>query len=194
MAAALQLVVGLGNPGRKYAETRHNAGFRFVDRLADSARREFRAESRFHGQVALLDSGVRVLKPSTYMNESGRAVRAALDYFGTPVEELLVVYDEIDLPPGTIRLKHGGGHGGHNGLRDIVECLGQGGFTRLRIGVGHPGHKDLVISYVLNRADAGEQAQIDDAIGRGLDVMPLLLAGELQKATQQLHSEQSDKP
>ena len=191
-----KLLVGLGNPGQKYSETRHNAGFWFVDRLAAAQDLGFRREAKFHGETATLrfpGHDCRVLKPTTYMNESGRAVQAAMHFYGLTPAELLVVHDEIDLPPGVARLKRGGGHGGHNGLRDIVECLGEGGFLRLRLGVGHPGNADQVVDYVLDRPRAAERALIDDAIRRALDVMPLVFDGHLQKAMKELHSDASHK-
>jgi PTH1 family peptidyl-tRNA hydrolase len=190
--APLKLIVGLGNPGARYASTRHNAGFWFVDRFAAQHRCDFARQARLHGHMGrLARDGVdcRLFKPDTYMNESGRAVRAVLDYFQIQPRETLIVHDEIDLDPGVVRLKQGGGHGGHNGLRDIMEVLGNGNFSRLRIGVGHPGHKDDVIDYVLRKAGAGEQELIDDAITRALDVMPLVLMGDMEKAMTALHTD-----
>jgi PTH1 family peptidyl-tRNA hydrolase len=187
----LKLIVGLGNPGTRYASTRHNAGFWFVDRFAAQHRCDLARQARLHGHVGRLSvDGVdcRLLKPDTHMNESGRAVRAVLDYFHIQPRETLIVHDEIDLDPGVVRLKQGGGHGGHNGLRDIMAVLGNGDFSRLRIGVGHPGHKDDVIDYVLKKAGAGEQELIDDAIARALEVMPLVIKGDMEKAMTALHS------
>ena len=195
MSALLKLIIGLGNPGSRYAGTRHNAGFWFVDRLAMQQRCDLARQARLYGYLGRLSvDGVdcRLLKPDTYMNESGRAVRAVLDYFRIQPQEALIVHDEIDLEPGVVRLKQGGGHGGHNGLRDIVQVLGNGDFPRLRIGVGHPGHKDDVIDYVLRKAGADEQELIDDAISRALDVMPLVLSGEMEKAMTALHT--NNKP
>lgn len=195
MPVPLKLIVGLGNPGARYASTRHNAGFWFVDRLAMQQRCDLARQARLYGYLGRLSvDGVdcRLLKPDTYMNESGRAVRAVLDYFRIQPQEALIVHDEIDLEPGVVRLKQGGGHGGHNGLRDIVQVLGNGDFPRLRIGVGHPGHKDDVIDYVLRKAGADEQELIDDAISRALDVMPLVLSGEMEKAMTALHT--NNKP
>ena len=195
MPVPLKLIVGLGNPGARYASTRHNAGFWFVDRLAMQQRCDLARQARLYGYLGRLSvDGVdcRLLKPDTYMNESGRAVRAVLDYFRIQPQEALIVHDEIDLEPGVVRLKQGGGHGGHNGLRDIVQVLGNGDFPRLRIGVGHPGHKDDVIDYVLKKAGADEQELIDDAISRALDVMPLVLSGEMEKAMTALHT--NNKP
>ena len=189
-----KLLVGLGNPGPKYTETRHNAGFWFVDRLAAGHSAGFRREAKFHGETTTLrfpGHACRVLKPSTYMNESGRAVQAAMHFYALKPAELLVVHDEIDLPPGVARLKRGGGHGGHNGLRDILECLGEGGFLRLRLGVGHPGQADQVIDYVLDRPRAAERTLIDEAVARALEAMPLVFDGHIQKAMKELHTDAS---
>lgn len=186
-----KLIVGLGNPGPKYTETRHNAGFWFVDRLAAGHGAVFRREAKFHGETTSLrlpGHECRVLKPATYMNDSGRAVQAMLHFYGLAPADMLVVHDEIDLAPGVARLKRGGGHGGHNGLRDVLECLGEGGFLRLRLGVGHPGNADEVVAYVLDRPSAADHRLIDGAMTRALEVIPLLFGGHLQKAMHQLHS------
>ena len=187
----IRLIVGLGNPGSEYSKTRHNAGFWFVDGLAEEHGIQFAEESRFHGEVCRINSGgidCRLLKPSTYMNESGRAVQSMLDYFKIEATEMLVAHDEIDLDAGTARLKKGGGHGGHNGLRDIIACCGEKNFFRLRLGVGHPGTKDRVTPHVLGRPGNDDQQLIDQAIKNSLGVMPILFDGELQKATSKLHS------
>ena len=188
--APVQLVAGLGNPGPRYTETRHNAGFWFVDALARRHGGAFRPESKFAGETARIRLGDRelwLLKPQTYMNRSGRSVKLLSAFYKVPAEAILVVHDEIDLPPGDVRLKRGGGHGGHNGLRDIMSHLG-GDFLRLRIGVGHPGHKDQVVDYVLQRPSRDDEAQIRQAIDRALDVMPETAAGELERAMHKLHS------
>ncbi|HLB31205.1 MAG TPA: aminoacyl-tRNA hydrolase [Gammaproteobacteria bacterium] len=188
---AIRIIAGLGNPGKDYSGTRHNAGFWFVDRLLAQENGSFSRDARLHCDNAHLRDAtrdIRVIKPLTYMNESGRSISQALNYFKLQPEELLVVHDEVDFPPGIIRLKQGGGHGGHNGLRSIIAHLGTNAFNRLRIGVGHPGHKDLMIGAVLNRPPAAERALIDAAIERGLAQMPLILAGELEKAMNGLHS------
>ena len=195
MPTPLKLIVGLGNPGPKYQTTRHNAGFWFVDRLADSEHCDFARQAKFHGEVARLRSGKAdcwLLKPDTFMNHSGRAVTAMLDYYGIEAAQMMIVHDEIDLEPGVVRLKQGGGHGGHNGLRDIIAATGKKDFIRLRIGVGHPGHKDDVIDYVLRRAGSSEKKAIEAGIEESLSVMPFLFNGELQKAMTALHS--SHKP
>lgn len=183
-------IVGLGNPGPDYARTRHNAGFWLVDRLADAERASFRKEARFHGELAevtLAGGKLLLLKPMTWMNESGRAVQALMAFHKLLPGELLIAHDELDIPPGAARLKLGGGHGGHNGLRDIHEKIGAE-YRRLRIGVGHPGQKELVTPWLTRgRASADDQKLIDEALVASLDVLPLSLT-QWDKATQQLHS------
>jgi len=189
-ATPVQLVVGLGNPGPKYTETRHNAGFWFVDALARQHGGSFRQENKFAGETARITLDGRevwLLKPQTFMNRSGQSVKLLASFYKVPVEAILVVHDEIDLPPGDVRLKRGGGHGGHNGLRDIIAHLGKE-FLRLRVGVGHPGHKDQVVDYVLQRPSRGDEADILRSIDQGLDVMPEVVAGELERAMHALHS------
>ena len=188
----IKLIVGLGNPGPKYTETRHNAGFWFVEALADQCRTRFLPEKKFHGEAARVTMGGRdiwLLKPMTFMNRSGLAVVSLAAFFKIAPQSILVVHDEIDLRPGIARLKSGGGHGGHNGLRDIVAHLGTKEFQRLRIGVGHPGSKRLVVDYVLKRADAQDQQAIETAIDDALRVMPKIAAGEWEKAMHQLHTQ-----
>jgi len=187
----IQLIVGLGNPGPKYESTRHNAGFWFVDEWSRQQGFTFRTEAKFHGETAQCNvSGKdrRVFKPSTYMNRSGQAVAALAGFYRIPLPEILVVHDEIDLPVGTVKLKRGGGHGGHNGLRDLISHLGGKDFYRLRIGVEHPGHRDDVTDYVLQRPSKQDRALIDDAIDDGLAVLPDVLDGEIESAMQKLHS------
>lgn len=196
MPSPLKLIVGLGNPGPKHADTRHNAGFWLIDVLAEQHRAAWTGEAKFHGDTARISAGggeCRLLKPGTYMNRSGRAVQAIGGYYAIEPGEILVVHDEIDLEPGTVRLKQGGGHGGHNGLRDIIEQTGRKDFMRLRIGVGHPGHKDDVIGYVLKKPGAEERLAIMGGIERALEVMPLVMAGELEKAMTKLHTKDSQK-
>jgi PTH1 family peptidyl-tRNA hydrolase len=187
----VRLIVGLGNPGPEYEQTRHNAGFWFVDRLADHHRCRLHHEAKFHadvGRCELKGHDCRLQKPSTFMNRSGGAVAALAGFFRIPRGEILVVHDELDLPPGTARLKKGGGHGGHNGLRDLIAHLGGNDFLRLRIGIGHPGHRDQVIDYVLHRASADERQCIEQAMDQALEVMPLAVCGELERAMHKLHS------
>ncbi len=195
MPALIKLIAGLGNPGQAYSVTRHNAGFWYVDRLVENHRGNFSSEAKFFSELTRLrfdDVDCRLIKPTTFMNESGRAVQAIIDYYKFSPEEILVAHDEIDLDPGIVRLKNGGGHGGHNGVRDIINSIGSNNFLRLRIGVGHPGHRDLVIDSVLSRASAEQQVLIDRAIQQALDVMPLIFNGEFQKAMNELHK--SEKP
>ena len=192
----IRLIVGLGNPGEKYARTRHNAGYWWVDAIADARRSAWKKETKFSGWTAEVEEGGReftLLKPSTYMNESGRSVSALMRFFKVEPGELLVVHDELDLPPGVVKLKRGGGTGGHNGLEDIVDALGTKDFWRLRIGIGHPGDKDLVADYVLDRARRIEQDAIDPAFERSLDLMPRLAAGRLQDAIGWLHTSPEDE-
>jgi PTH1 family peptidyl-tRNA hydrolase len=156
----LKVIVGLGNPGSKYTETRHNAGFWFIEELAREYSVSFRQEKKFHGEVAkisLASKDIWLLKPDTFMNRSGLSVQSLMSFYRITADQLLVAHDEIDLPPGTAKLKTGGGHGGHNGLRDIISQLGTKDFHRLRIGVGHPGSKDQVVDYVLHNASRDDR-------------------------------------
>ena len=188
----LKLIAGLGNPGTDYSATRHNAGFWFVDRLAEKHRIRFAAEKKLSGDLARIKApGIDCLlfKPATYMNNSGRALRAVADYYRIETAQILVVHDEIDLDAGVVRLKQGGGHGGHKGLRDISEKLGNTDYLRLRIGVSHPGEKTRVLSHVLGRPGSGDTELIDSALQRGLEILPLLYDGELDKAMTCLHTQ-----
>lgn len=187
----IRLIVGLGNPGREYDFTRHNAGFWWVDALAQQYSWSFRAENKFHGLVArgrLEGHELFLLKPQTFMNVSGRAVGALAQFYQIEPGQILVVHDELDLPPGGIKLKFGGGHGGHNGLKDIFSHLGTREFWRLRIGIGHPGERAAVVNYVLNAPRAEENGLIEHAVQRGLQVAPLVFAGKLEAAMLKLHS------
>ena len=189
--AGLKLIVGFGNPGPEHADDRHNAGFRWLDALAASQRITLRPDAKLHGSAAQVELGgnvVRLLKPSTFMNRSGLAVGAALRYFKIEPEEMLVAHDELDLSPGVARLKFDGGHGGQNGLRDTIEVLGHGRFHRLRIGIGHPGHKDRVTPWVLGRAARDDDRAIGYAIDDALAVLPLALAGNFNEAMKRLHT------
>ena len=187
----LRLIVGLGNPGTDYLRTRHNAGFWFADALAQRTDGALRSNGKLHGeacQIRVADEQVWLLKPSTFMNKSGLAVASALRFFKLEPEQCLVVHDDLDLPPGTARLKFDGGHGGQNGLRDIIQHVGQGGFHRLRIGIGHPGHRDGVLSWVLGRPSATDEDAIVGAVARSLDVLPLAVAGDFNEAMKRLHT------
>ncbi|MFO1415536.1 MAG: aminoacyl-tRNA hydrolase [Burkholderiales bacterium] len=198
MAAPLRLVVGLGNPGREYVKTRHNAGFWYVDALAGRLSAAFTHEAKFAGEIAKAGD-VRLAKPMTYMNLSGRCVASVAKFFGIGADEILVVHDELDLKPGEAKVKFGGGHAGHNGLRDIQAQLGTPQFWRLRLGIGHPRDSELtqqeVVDYVLKPPRAEELSGIEAAIGRGLDAWPALSAGEMERAMMGLHTkEKSPKP
>jgi len=196
---AIKLIVGLGNPGPEHESDRHNAGFWFVDRVAASSGVTLRAESRFSariGRTVLAGESVWLLQPTTWMNLSGRAVVALTHFHRFDPSSVLVAHDELDLAPGVVRLKNGGGSGGHNGLKDTTAALGSDGYWRLRIGIGHPrqlynGHKD-VKDFVLERPPRDQQAAIDSAIERALEVLPHLVTGAMQRATQRLHT--SDDP
>ncbi|KAA9132460.1 aminoacyl-tRNA hydrolase [Marinihelvus fidelis] len=193
----MHLVVGLGNPGPKYTETRHNAGFWFLDELLGGSAAGLRTVSRLQAEVLRTrwrEHDLILARPTTFMNHSGQPVRALLDYYDIPVTRLLVAYDELDLDPGVARLKSGGGHGGHNGLRDICRHLGDPGFTRLRLGIGHPGHRDAVTGYVLGRPGRDDRCAIDNAISRSIDVLPLVLDGRLQNAMTALHTSAEPAP
>jgi PTH1 family peptidyl-tRNA hydrolase len=191
MSEPIKLIVGLGNPGREYEATRHNAGFWWVDELARSHNVNFKADSKFHGLVAkanLHGHEVHLLKPQTFMNVSGRSVGAVAQFYKIEPAQILVVHDELDLPPGSAKLKLGGGHGGHNGLKDIIAHLGTKEFWRLRIGIGHPGERDQVVNYVLNAPRKEEQVLIEEAMQRGQDVAALIVEGKLEAAMLKLHS------
>lgn len=187
----MKLVVGLGNPGRKYQATRHNAGFWWVERLAETCSVSLRAEARFHGLTARLAApyaGTWLLLPETFMNNSGRAVAALASFYRIEAQDVLVVHDELDLPPGTVKLKKGGGAGGHNGVSDIAAQLGAKDFWRLRLGIGHPGVRDEVIDYVLCSPRAEERQAIDDAIERSLEIWPMLAENKMEAAMHKLHT------
>ncbi len=183
MQAALRLIVGLGNPGAEYAETRHNAGFWFCERLARELGINFGKESRYHGWVAnAREAGVWLLMPATYMNESGRAVQALAHFYRIAPAEMLVVHDELDLPPGRSQLRFGGGLGGHNGLKDVTAHLGTQDYWRLRIGIGHPGDRNEVVSYVLRPPRQEEGEEIGAALDRALLAWPALAEGDFSGA------------
>lgn len=189
--AALRLLVGLGNPGAEHLRTRHNAGFWFIDALAQREGARFGLESKLHSETAKVTidgQPLLLLKPTTFMNKSGIAVTSALRYWKIAPEEMLVAHDDLDLPPGAARLKFDGGHGGQNGLRDIFTHLGHGKFHRLRLGIGHPGHKDRVTPWVLGRPGVADEDAILGAVGASLDVLPLVLRGEINEAMKRLHT------
>jgi len=194
----IRLIVGLGNPGQAYEGTRHNAGAFFIAELARRAGATLSTEAKFFGQMAritLADRDLRLLVPSTFMNESGKSVAAAANFFRIPPDEILIAHDELDIPAGQARFKQGGGHGGHNGLRDIIPALGgKQDFHRLRIGIGHPGHASKVSGYVLAKPSAGDRQAIDQIIDEAVDALPLLLNGDAVKAMTRLHSVDTTQP
>jgi PTH1 family peptidyl-tRNA hydrolase len=186
----LKLIVGLGNPGTEYARTRHNAGFRFVDELAARHGALFRSEPRHRAELArarIGDSDLWLLKPMNYMNHSGDPVRSVATFYKVPLQSILVAYDELDFPPGVVRLKLGGGAAGHNGMRDVIAQMGDG-FWRLRIGIGHPGERSQVLDYVLGRPPGADAQLIHEALSAAADVVPVLLAEGAQIAMNHLHS------
>ena len=190
MAAPVTIIAGLGNPEQRYERTLHNAGFWFADALARKYHGEFRYDKKFDAEtcrVRLQGEEVWLVKPQSYMNLSGKPVRGMLDYYQLDVSNLLVAHDEIDLPPGTVRLKQGGGHGGHNGLRDIIRHCGAE-FMRLRLGVGHPGEKSQVTNYVLKRASSDVEAAIEKNIDEAVSIMPVLMDKGLNAAMKDLHT------
>ena len=189
---AIRLIVGLGNPGSEYRGTRHNAGADFVEELARTTGASLREETKFHGlagAITLSGHDLRLLIPATFMNRSGKAVAAMATFYKISPEEILVAHDELDIPAGSARFKRGGGHGGHNGLRDIIPALGNNsGFYRLRIGIGHPGHASRVTGYVLGNPSVEDRIRIDASIGEAIAALPLLLDGDETKAMTRLHS------
>lgn len=192
MSNPIKLIVGLGNPGRDYERTRHNAGADFVTELARRFGASLTSDSRYFGDIArvtIAGRDVRLLIPTTYMNRSGQSVAALAKFFKIEPEEILVAHDELDLKPGTAKLKFAGGHGGHNGLRDIISSMGNSkNFYRLRLGIGHPGNAKQVANYVLKRAPSDEQIAIDQSIHRSADLVETIVHGEFDKAMLKLHS------
>ncbi|RDI48598.1 aminoacyl-tRNA hydrolase [Aquicella lusitana] len=192
MSLPIQLIVGLANPGKEYADTRHNAGGWFVEALAHSDNVTLRLEAKYHGLhgvIQLHNQSCHLLIPTTFMNHSGQAVRACMHYHKIPPESILIAHDEIDLPTGIIRLKFDGGDGGHNGLKDVIRHLNTRQFYRLRIGVGRPANSKDVVDYVLNNPSKADRQKIDRALLKVNDILPFLMAGEMQKAMQELHTE-----
>ncbi|MCX7121419.1 MAG: aminoacyl-tRNA hydrolase [Gammaproteobacteria bacterium] len=188
----IHCIVGLGNPGATYAKTRHNAGAWFVDYLAEKENVSLRLEKQFRGMLgefSVNNQKCFLFKPTTYMNESGLSVSALIRFYKIPIENVLVVHDELDFDAGIARLKKAGGHGGHNGLRDIMQQCASADFYRLRLGVGHPGNRDDVVDYVLNAPSKDDHKKIMTAIEDSVCVIPALLSGEIQKAFSQLHSD-----
>jgi len=198
MGTPIRLVVGLGNPGREHEATRHNAGFWYADALAARLGASFSGEAKFHGRVARALGDLRLLKPGTYMNLSGRAVGALAQFYAIAPAEILVVHDELDLQPGEAKVKFGGGHAGHNGLRDIIARLGAAEFWRLRLGIGHPRDSAIpqqeVVDYVLQPPRNDERTAIVDAIDRALDAWPPMAAGDFERAMMALHTRRNQDP
>lgn len=188
---SIKLIVGLGNPGIKYEQTRHNVGFMFIDELCRKYGFDLKDNTKFFGQaekVELHNHTLWLLKPDTFMNLSGKSVAALANFYKIENDEILVIYDELDLPAGSAKLKKGGGHGGHNGLRDIIAMTGNNDFYRLRLGIDHPGHKSKVVSWVLNRASPDDEISIQRAIDKSIDVLKDFLDGNVEKAMKELHT------
>ena len=186
----IALIAGLGNPGPGYKGTRHNAGFWFIDELSQHYSLDFKLESRFQGEVAnaqIKGLPIRVLRPVTFMNESGQSVASLMRYFAIEPSALLVVHDDLDLEPGVVRLKEGGGHGGHNGLRDLIFHLDSNDFVRLRLGIGHPGNPDDVTDYVLHTPPAGQRSAILDAVSRAVALIEPMISGDHAAVMNELH-------
>ncbi len=191
------MIVGLGNPGPQYANTRHNAGAWLLEKVADQAKKTLVKDSKFHGlssRINISGQDVHLLIPTTFMNLSGQAVTAMARFYKIPADAILIVHDELDLPPGTARFKTGGGHGGHNGLRDIISCMGnEKNFHRLRIGVGHPGDSKNVANYLTEKKpSAKERTLIDAAIDEAISVLPKIVSGDTAAAMNRLHSFQAN--
>ena len=193
----IKLFVGLGNPGSEYEATRHNAGFWWVDALSRELKAPLSFDKSYFGQVARTSLGgetVWLLEPQTFMNLSGKSVAALARFFKIKPEEILVAHDELDIVPGQVKLKFGGSHAGHNGLRDIHAQLGTGDYWRLRLGVGHPGIKNEVINWVLKKPSQEHRVAIEDCIARSLKAVPALVAGEMEKATMMIHTSTPPRP
>lgn len=189
--SAIKLIVGLGNPGKEYEQTRHNVGFWFLDELAWAWKATFEEVKKFFGEVARVsraEGDVWLLKPTTFMNRSGQAVAALARFYKIKPSEIMVVHDELDIACGRIKFKLGGSNGGHNGLKDIQARLGTPDYYRLRLGIDHPGDRNLVVGYVLNKPSAEDRQKIDDSIAKSLRGLPKIMAGEFEEAMRELHS------
>ncbi|TXD96940.1 aminoacyl-tRNA hydrolase [Psychrobacter frigidicola] len=186
---SIKLIVGLGNPGQEYMLTRHNAGFWFVQHLAQQFNITLSPDKKFHGVTGrgqVHGSDVRLLLPLTFMNKSGQSVVPMVNFYNIDNDQLLIAHDELDIPAGSIKLKTGGGHGGHNGLRDITPHIGND-FHRLRVGIGHPGHKSKVSGHVLSKASPNDQIAIDSALTAAFEALPLLLEGNVERARERIN-------
>jgi PTH1 family peptidyl-tRNA hydrolase len=191
----IQLIIGLANPGKEYADTRHNAGAWFIDELVNHVHTELRHEAKYHGLHSLItlhNQSCHLLIPTTFMNLSGQAVRACMSYHKIPPDAILIAHDDIDLPVGTIKLKFDGGDGGHNGLKDIIRHLNTKQFYRLRIGVGRPNHTKEVIDYVLTHPSKADRQKITQALQRAHEALPLIINGDMQKAMHKLHTDKEE--
>ena len=188
----IKLIAGLGNPGNDYQAHRHNAGFWFIESLANNLDSKFSIQSKFFGETAVCLIGnkkLRLLKPKTFMNNSGQSVKALSSYYNIKAEEILVIHDDLDLTPGSVKIKMGGGHGGHNGLKDTIKALDTNDFYRLRLGIGHPGSKNEVVDFVLHPPGKTDVTLIEQAIKEAMDVIELLANGDFEQAMKQLHTE-----
>ena len=194
----IRLIVGLGNPGSKYHDTRHNAGFNFVDQMTEKFGSQLSEQSKFHCYIAQINMSpytVKIAKPTTFMNLSGQSILALCQFHKIELDQILVAHDELDLPPGVARLKTGGGHNGHNGLRNIIDCFGGNkNFHRLRIGIGHPGHKSKVHNYVLSKPSPDEQISTATSIQATLNFIPDIVKGDFQKVMRELHQKNFGAP
>jgi PTH1 family peptidyl-tRNA hydrolase len=191
---SIRLIVGLGNPGKEYERTRHNAGFWLVERFAVQSGVALRKDGKYQALVGRVGAnGAWLVLPQSFMNASGRAVQMLAGFFRILPAEILVVHDELDFEPGTAKIKQGGGIAGHNGLKDISQRLGSHDYWRLRLGIGHPGDRNVVADYVLNKPSAEDRAEIDEAIARSIEILPLCLSGDMQGAVQKLHSVEKEK-
>ncbi len=192
MSSPIQLIVGLANPGSEYAKTRHNAGAWYIEALANRYNGSLREDTKYFGltgRIQIAGQDVRLLIPTTFMNLSGKSVAALAKFFQIPVEQILVAHDELDLPPGVAKFKQGGGHGGHNGLKDIINKMGNNNnFFRLRLGIGHPGSKEQVVGFVLTKAPQSEQQLIDQALDEAVRSTELIFSNDMTKAMHRLHS------
>ncbi len=196
MEENIALIVGLGNPGAQYEHTRHNAGADFVSALVRQAGGQLKLESKFQGQhskISIAGTQIHCLIPNTFMNRSGQSVAAISNFYKIPSEAILVVHDELDIPPGSAKLKKGGGHGGHNGLRDIISHLGGREFMRLRLGIGHPGNSREVVNYVLKKASLADQALIEDTINEAIRQLPEMIGGNWNKAQTLMNGFRADR-
>ena len=188
----IKLIAGLGNPGKDYQVHRHNAGFWFIESLANNLDSKFSSQSKFFGETSICLIGtnkVHLLRPKTFMNNSGQSVKALSSYYNIEPEEILVIHDDLDLTPGSVKIKMGGGHGGHNGLKDTIKALNTSDFYRLRLGIGHPGSKNEVVDFVLTPPGKTDSMLIEQAIKEAMDIIEPLVIGDVEQAMKQLHTD-----